>query len=111
MDKNSCSCLEFLGLTKQDGWASVEDEIMVRFFPSEGANVASRLPRRTVSCCLKRAKELGLIENVKVRWSDAELGVLKEYYPSEGLDVALRLTGRSYDAIRRMVCNLGLTRV
>lgn len=88
-------------------WTEPEKDILRKFYPSEGADVAKRIPGRTVAACRTQAKILGLAETLK-RWTNEEDEILRKYFRDEGPDVAKRLPGRTKQKCYRRAKKLGL---
>ena len=99
-------------------WTKDEDNIIRKYYPSEGMNVLARLPGRTRTQLLGHIYYMGLYyldhKPRKVRivhrvWADEELSILKKYYVIEGPATLKRLPGRSLGAMRMKASQLGLS--
>ena len=99
-------------------WTSEEDEIILKYYPTEGRKVYLRLKDRTISSVARRADVLGVkVENLTVekkkiigghKWSPEEIELLKTYFPLEGYDVEKRLFNRTKKSIKHKVIQYGL---
>lgn len=81
-------------------WTTKENNILRKYYPTEGARVSERLNGRTESACVVQASIIGvtLQKNDARFWTDEEKEVLRSYYPVEGEDVWLKLDGRTKNA-------------
>lgn len=96
-----------------------EEEIIRKYYPTEGYLIVNRLPNRTKQGICYKARSLGVkkikeekpkkSENGKirkVRWSSSEIEILMEYYPIEGSRVVERLNNRSEATVRMRASQL-----
>ena len=88
-------------------WTEEEDDIIRKYYPSEGTDVAKRLHGRTKGACNNRANILGI--KYANRWTPEEDDIIRKYYPSEGTDVVKRLHGRSRGSCTARAVSLGIT--
>ena len=84
-------------------WTSKEDEVLKKYWPIEGSNVAERLCWKTAEECDARAAALGLGKKDIDVWTPEEDEILKQYYPVDGANVHKRFAnGRTEaDCIKR----------
>lgn len=93
-------------------WTPDEVEILIKYYPLEGAQVAQRV-NHTVASCRTRARLLGLhfynISPKEMHWSPDEDTIIREQYPTQGGKIKTLLPGRSkYDITNRAI-RLGIT--
>lgn len=69
-----------LGLSARGSWTSEEDNILIKFYSTEGAAISSRLPNRTDSAIENRRKALGLKFNNPIYWTPIQIQLLKSRY-------------------------------
>lgn len=79
-------------------WTSKEDEVLKKYWPIEGSNVAERLCWKTAEACDARAAALGLGKKDIGAWSPEEDEILKQYYPIDGANVNKRFTNGRTEA-------------
>ena len=94
-------------------WSSEEDEVLLKYYPSEGSEVASRLCGRTVASCQFRAYKLGIKREQphrNGRWQQEEDEILRIWYPRMGIRAAVMLPSRTRSAVQNRVALLGLHR-
>lgn len=92
---------------------SVEEEELIRkFYPSEGTNMLWRLPSVTKESLARKARSMGVYyrNNDTYYWSDIEDEIIKKYYQVEGKDICKRLPNRTYEAIKSRAGFFNLTR-
>ena len=92
-------------------WTDDENEILKTYYPTEGIEVAKRLPGRSVSAIMTRAYVLKIGSNVKNEWTDEEDEILRQYYSAEGRNVNKRLPGRTKLACACRAQKLGLASI
>lgn len=80
-------------------WSVEEDEIIRKFYPSEGLETCSRLSNRTKNSVRDRACFLGIARS-NYYWKKEEDDILRKYHPKEGTTVCSRLPGRTRNAIK-----------
>lgn len=83
-------------------WSELEDNIIREFYPSEGADAALRLPDRSKSAVIMRARFLGVKWERQRKysyWTPEEDRVLLNFYPEEGSRVVERLKDRTPSAV------------
>ena len=88
-------------------WTEEEDNVLREFYPSEGTNVAARLPGRTKGSCKKRAGTIG-VKIGALCWSETEDNILREYYPTEAGKVSRRLQNRAAKSCIERARKLGI---
>ena len=88
-------------------WTEEEDNVLREFYPSEGTNVAARLPGRTKGSCKKRAGTIG-VKIGALCWSETEDNILREYYPTEAGKVSRRLQNRAAKSCIARARKLGI---
>lgn len=87
-------------IPKYEEWTKEEDEILIKYYPSEKAKCAERLTNRSKNSCRYRAKVLGLTKDRK-KWTKEEDEILINYYISHGMEFCLdNLPDRT-----RMMCH------
>ena len=69
-------------------WTEEENEILRKYYPIEGYNVADRLKGRTRSAIQNQVKRLDL--NINSLWTEEEIEILKKWYPIERYKVTER---------------------
>ena len=79
-------------------WSHREDEILKKYYTTEGSEIQKRLNGRTKEACNKRAAKLGLCMQGRKQWTAEEDEIIKTYYKAEGGKVAERLEGRTLSA-------------
>lgn len=100
-------------------WSKAEEELLRKSYPTEGSALADRLPGRSRSAVIQRAKKLGIWfdgDFKKVRasvqavnmWSAEEDDVIRCCYPTEGRKVSNRLPKRTPDACYMRAQKLGV---
>ena len=92
-------------------WTDDENEILKTYYPTEGIEVAKRLPGRSASAIMTRAYVLKIGSNVKNEWTDEEDEILRQYYSAEGRNVNKRLPGRTKLACACRAQKLGLVSI
>lgn len=104
-----------LGLSvggSREAWSDEENELLARYYPTEGpSGVIRRLAEvgseRTTSAVTSRAKILGvqrIDRGVEGRWCDEEVEVVKTYYPLGGVAMTEReLRRRGYERTRSAI--------
>lgn len=88
-------------------WSVEEDEIIRKFYPSEGLETCSRLSNRTKNSVRDRACFLGIARS-NYYWKKEEDDILRKYHPKEGTTVCSRLPGRTRNAIKARLATLGI---
>lgn len=88
-------------------WLKSEDDILRKYYPSEGMDVADRLPGRTRGACKRRALCIGLHVRHKT-WTLEDIETLKKYYPLEGSNVSERFTNHTPKACVQQAFRLGI---
>lgn len=97
-------------------WRDDENEILRRFYPTEGTKCAGRLPGRTASSVKHQANKLGLFRRTVARdrpasntnWSEDQDEILANYGPLEGAQVYRRIPGKSPGAVRARAARIGV---
>ena len=89
-------------------WTEEENEIVRKYYPTEGKLVYKRLIGRTPKACINHAKILGCTIKERKTWTEEELDILKKYYFSEGLNIVKRLPNRDLSTIRNKASKLGI---
>lgn len=92
-------------------WSIEEDNVLRRFYPSEGSDVAYRLRGRTVASCQFRACKLGVNRiqpHKNGKWQADEDEILRTWYPKIGIRVADMLPCRTKSAIQNRATLFGL---
>lgn len=89
-------------------WSAEDDEIMRKFYPTEGKNVVKRFSDgRTEAQCMDRAHRLGLKNIVRnPAWTEEEDDYLRAHYPKEGSQCFAALPNRTRKSCYTRVCNL-----
>lgn len=91
------------------GWTEEEDDIILKYYFSEGSEVYLRLNNRSKEACYKRAQFLGVVSKNKIKqWTEEEDVILRKYYFNDGDDVCNRLVGRTRSACKTRAGLLGL---
>ena len=80
-------------------WTKEEDDILRKYYPTEGSQVVTRLPRHTAQACTVRAARLGISYRNQIRWSEEEDAIVLQDYPVKGAAIAELLPGRSASTI------------
>lgn len=93
---------------KYEYWSSEEDEILRKYYPTEGVKVCLRLTNRDEQSCKGRASLLKIRFDNNT-WTEEEVNILKTYYPVEGLKVINRLNNRTKEACMAKVQKLNIT--
>lgn len=98
----------FLGFGYSKLWSPEETEILIKNFPSLGAEKTSELLLlRTAFDCKQKADLLGLRTNVRQyqredSWTPLEIEILSKYYPVISAKVMVLLPGRTENACVNM---------
>ncbi len=88
-------------------WTDEEDEIIKKYYDTEGKRVLERLENRTLNALHSRAKTLGLTGTSK-RWTEKEDETIRTFYPKEGAKTSKRLPGRSNNSVVGRASKLGV---
>lgn len=89
-----------LGLTRTDYWTKLEDDIIKKYYPTQGkSGVHKLLKNRKEDNIMSRASRLGISFLGDGFWTDDEIDILKQYYSIEGLDVIKRLHNKTENQI------------
>lgn len=88
-------------------WSENEINILKEYYPTEGIEVAKRLPDRKVSAIIAKASKLGILSETQ-KWTNEEEKILKKYYELEGGAVSERLPGRSFAACKAKAEKMGM---
>lgn len=94
-------------------WSNEEDNIIQKYYPSEGSRVATRLNGRTIASCQSRACKLGINRqqpHKNGKWQPDEDEILRTWYPKIGVRVAGMLPYRTKSAIQNRAALFGLHR-
>ena len=96
-----------------DEYSRAEDEIVVKFYPREGAiATAARLPGRNSERVYTRVKQLrkkGLLIRSQWDWTDGEIATLREHYPVAGAAATAELLPkRTVRAVETTAGRLGI---
>lgn len=75
-------------------WTEEEEEILRKYYPTEGINVAARLEGRDELNIRNKVRYMKL-NGPTNKWSDEEVEILKKYYPTEGRKVVERLPNKT----------------
>lgn len=94
---------DVLASAKQE-WTEEEDNILKKYYPTDGSTVSKRLRGKTVQECSRRAKVLGLTRPRS--WTHEEDEILRNNYSDK--DVWRLLPGRTELSIRTRIRVLGL---
>lgn len=97
---------EYVASCKRTLWTEDEDEVLRKFYPIEGQDVAHRLPGRTVLSVRTRAQLLGIRSKRCAPWSEVEVSEL--ICAVEECRIP-NLPGRTASSIEGMRKRLGLT--
>lgn len=81
--------------TGHNAWDKNEDNIIIEYYPVEGANVKNRLVNRSAQAIRSRALLLGIAYKGMKKWTREEDEILKQFYEIEGSNVHKRLKGRT----------------
>ena len=106
--------VRYRGSNSYNVWTDEENEILNKYYPTEGDAVLKRLPDKDKHQLTGHAYYLGLYQKYHkkkfevVIWSEEEDRIMREYYPDEGFDVIERLPGRTRNAIKTRASVLGL---
>jgi len=93
-------------------WTDEENEILIRYYPTEEEAVLERLPNKNKRQLISHVYYLGLYRKYHkkkfevVKWSVEEDGIIRQYYPEEGIDVIKRLPGRTRNAVKTRASQL-----
>lgn len=86
-----------------------QDEILKKYYPTEGSKVIDRLPGVKLNAIHGRANRLGIKYCCKGTWSQEEENILIKYYESEGPTAVLnRLHNRNMYSVKYKASSLGL---
>lgn len=88
-------------------WTQEEDDLIRKYYPTEGLETYKRFENRTSNQVRHRASQLG-IRSLRDGWTPEEDEILKKYYPIEGSKVANRLRYRTANGCTRRAENLGI---
>ena len=99
--------LSILNDIEQYYWTPKEDEILRKYYPSEGSKVANRLSGRSEISCRRRARAL-CIEYASSKWTPEEDEILKTHYPSMGSDAFKFITSKTDGQCRYRLKVLGV---
>lgn len=97
--------LEIIYKKNSPMWTNEENEILRKYYPTEGLKVEERLENRTKVAIIAQISRLKLKFG---KWTDEEIGILKKYYPTEGLRVKERLKNKTENAILRKSSELNI---
>ena len=88
-----------------------EDDILRRYYLTEGWNASRWLPNKSEAACMERAYMLG-IQKIEKRkhWTPEEDAILRKYYPLEGADTFKRFPGRTPSACTSRAKKIGVIR-
>lgn len=89
-----------LGLIRTDCWTELEDDIIKKYYPTQGkSGVHELLKNRTENSIMSRASQLGISFLGGVFWTDDEIDILKKFYPIDGMGVIKRLQNKTENQI------------
>lgn len=104
-----------LGLKKvyKHTWTKEDDEILYKYFPTEGRNIYKRFNNDKISpyMCTGRAIALGIKSETNATgetFSFEEIELMKKYFPLEGDEVYKRLNGRKKSNVINKMIKLGI---
>lgn len=94
-------------------WDTTSDDLIYKYFPTEGRNVYKRFSDKRVSAsmCARRANVLGVVSETNATgkdFSEKEIETIKKYFPIEGDDVYKRLNGRKKINVIQKMIKLGI---
>ena len=97
------------GRLKGREWTVEENEILRKYYLTEGLKIIDRLSGRTREAIRKQANKLGLIIDSNL-WTNEEIEILKKWYPTGGQSECIkRLSYKSRLAIISKANSLGIT--
>lgn len=94
-------------------WTEKEDEIIRKYYETEGLACLQRLPGRTRAALSHRAGAMGLISDRSRKyqpWTPEEDDIIKKYYPAEGIKCISRIPGRTEQGLNQRACFLKVCR-
>ena len=91
-------------------WTEEENEIIRKYYATEGKMVYKRLTGRTPKACITHAKVISCTPKSRKLWTEEELNILNTYYLLEGVNIIKRLPDRDLSTIRNKANKLGLIR-
>lgn len=97
--KDILDILEEIKISLNGSWSEEEDNILRKYYPTEGSDCYDRFINRTKIAVMQRASILG-ITYTEHSWTEEELNIVKEYYPSEGSSILSRLPGKTLYAVK-----------
>ena len=98
---------KYLNLTVCTKYTPEEDEIIKKYYPTEGVKCLSRLPGRTKGSLYDRAITLGVIYN-STKYTPEEDEIIKKYYILEGETIMQRLPNRTWRNVIQRAYKLGV---
>lgn len=110
--RHSYSCIvtkaHQLGISgKNRPWTQKEDEIIIKFYSTEGTSVVLRLKDRTIGSIIRRAHVLGVKQERGI-WTKEEIRILKTFYPLEGELAFKRLKNKTKNQCKTMLKKLNI---
>lgn len=105
--KDIVEVLEEIKLNLEGHWTEEENDIIRKYYPTEGSECIKRLSKHTIQSLLAQAYRLGVTYNINL-WTDEEIQILKDYYPTEGRDVYKRIPAHSKKSVISKISALGL---
>lgn len=92
----------------QKPWTELEDELLIKYYPTEGKAVADILGR-TRTAVKDRAQQLGILNRQSMdRWTDEEIKILVENYPTMGKKVLSLLPNKSVKSVQMTAYRLNI---
>ena len=108
--------IKFFKSTNNQNFTLEEDELIKKYYPTEGTKVAERLNNRTRDSVRARARRLNVYATdlvfpdftnvVREKWTPEEDEIIRKYYPTEGHKVYLRLPNRTVSAVSKHAVQL-----
>lgn len=98
---------EALNSLNSRNWTEEEDAIIRELYPTYGADIVDKLPKRTKVAIRSRAFILGILRDNS--WTVEEDKIIREFYPLEGSSICDRLNGRSKGAVSTRAMKLGVS--
>ena len=100
----------YLGLVSRSyvEWTSAEVEMLklkYRYNPDD-----IKIPNRSISECINKLKELGLMDREDNKWTNDEEYVLKENYSALGCNTSGLLNSKSTSAIKAKARRMGISK-
>lgn len=76
-----------------------EDELIKKYYPSEGSQCCKRFENRDNHSISQRAMKLG-VKNDSRFWTEEEREIIRKYYPTEGKDIIKRFPDKTLPSIK-----------